>query len=97
MFCSQVGQMTSSWDGPEWAKKTSRNEVLYSGNVPTPRESIFELFPTSQLPHGGKIQRAFLQMSPYYFYISGWGHAGIIRLVMDLVRLVMDLGYGSGY
>ena len=42
-------------DGREMVEKqlkndSSQNEVLYSGNVPTPRESMFKLSPASQCP-----------------------------------------------
>ena len=41
-------------------------------NVPTPQESLLELFPASQLPYRAKIQKMFeilkLRIFPYFLY-----------------------------
>ena len=45
-------------------------------NAPTPRESIFKLFPASQLPYRAKIKKTILEISkirfsPYFLYQPG--------------------------
>ena len=66
-------------------------------NVPTPRESIFKLFPTSQHPYGAKLKK-MAETSDYYFYTyfplfpllrgspirgpTGWVPAGLITLIV---------------
>ena len=53
---------TSGWEGPERIEKSRESTVLrikcsIVENVPTPRESLLELFLTSQLPYRAKIKK----------------------------------------
>ena len=58
----QVGQGPTRKEGPERVKKSRKIKVLSMKssiveNVPTPRESLLELFPASQLPYRAQIQK----------------------------------------
>ena len=61
-FCCRVGQMGVGLGGSESGRKSQKMKVLRMKssiveNVPTPWESLFELFPASQLPYRAKIKK----------------------------------------
>ena len=71
-FAPKLGKRVSSWDGPDWAKTSRTIQVLgimfsIVEKVPIPRESIFKLFPASQLQYGAKIKKAGQTSNTYVF------------------------------
>ena len=63
---------TSGRQGRERVKKSRKMKVLRMKcsiveNVPTPRESLLELFPASQLPYRAKIQKLLKKQNIAYF------------------------------
>ena len=81
----QVGSGTKSQK-----MKVLRMAFSIVENVPTPRESIFELFPASQRPYGAKNQtwtenqtKSFINIFLCISYIPCLGsYAGVIRVVV---------------
>ena len=73
----QVGQGPTRWEGRERVEKSRKMKVLRMKssiveNVPTPWESLFELFPASQLPYRAKNKKCSKfkkkRFSPYFLY-----------------------------
>ena len=75
---------TSGWEGRERGKKSRKMKVLRMKcsiveNVPTPRESLLELFLTSQLPYRAKIRKLLGKLNLRNFpYFSISAHVGAI-------------------
>ena len=68
----QVGRGPTRWEGRKRVEKSRKMKVLRMKssiveNVPTPWESLFELFPASQLPYRAKLNKILEQFKNQIF------------------------------